>query len=189
MADRTASPSDPLSRYSAKRNFARTPEPRGYGVPFIKALSRGKEGTGLILRAVVWHGLKLAKQAYRELFTNSIKRGEFFRSEEEHVANMMCVVGIGRDSAVGQFRLGKGLLDTPLRVRRTDGKAFWDDPIFHAIRTTLARLADKLRAPGTTDPFDNPFLTPVAAAFSAESISVPHPSGAAAWPGTPKRGG
>jgi choline dehydrogenase-like flavoprotein len=149
----------------------------GYGVPLIKALSRGKQGTGFILRAIVRYGLKFLKQAYRELFTNSIKRGEFFRSEEEHVANMMCVVGIGRESAVGQFRLGKGLLDTSLRVRRSDGKAFWDDPIFDAIRTTLARLADKLRAPGTTDPFDNPFLTPVVAAFSAESIGVPHPLG------------
>jgi bifunctional non-homologous end joining protein LigD len=39
MADRTASPSDPLSRYSAKRNFARTPEPRGVRARKAKALA------------------------------------------------------------------------------------------------------------------------------------------------------
>ena len=37
MADRTASPSEPLSRYSAKRNFARTPEPRGVRARKAKA--------------------------------------------------------------------------------------------------------------------------------------------------------
>ncbi len=149
----------------------------GYGVPLIKALARGKEGTGFILRAIVCYGLKLLKQSYREIFTNSIRRGELFRSEEEHVADMMCVVGIGRASSRGRFRLGKGLFDTALRIGRTDGKAFWDDPVFDAMRASLARLADKLRAPGTSDPFDNPFLTRAAAAFSAESIAVPHPLG------------
>ncbi|MGH8479012.1 MAG: GMC family oxidoreductase [Gammaproteobacteria bacterium] len=89
----------------------------------------------------------------------------------------MCVVGIGREAALGQLRLGKGPFDTPLRAKRTDGKRFRDDPIFDAMRQTLARLADKLRAPGTTDAFDNPFLTPVAKAFSADSVAVPHPLG------------
>lgn len=39
MADRTASPGDPLSRYSAKRNFARTSEPRGVRARKAKALA------------------------------------------------------------------------------------------------------------------------------------------------------
>ena len=39
MADRTASSSDPLSRYSAKRNFARTPEPPGVRARKAKALA------------------------------------------------------------------------------------------------------------------------------------------------------
>jgi bifunctional non-homologous end joining protein LigD len=38
IAARTASPGDPLSRYSAKRNFARTPEPRGVWARKAKAL-------------------------------------------------------------------------------------------------------------------------------------------------------
>ena len=39
MAGRTASPSDPLSRYSAKRNFARTSEPRGVRARKANALA------------------------------------------------------------------------------------------------------------------------------------------------------
>lgn len=149
----------------------------GQGVPLIKALSRGTEGTGFIVRAILRFVIKRLKQAWKEIFTNSIRRGDFFKSEEEYAADLMCVVGIGREAAIGQLRLGKGPFDTPLRAKRTDGKRFRDDPIFEEMRQTLARLADKLRAPGTTDPFDNPFLTPVARAFSAESVAVPHPLG------------
>lgn len=149
----------------------------GQGVPLIKALSRGKEGTGFIVRAIFRYLIKWLKQSWQELFTNSIKRGDFFKSEEEFAAHLMCVVGSGREAAVGQLRLGKGPFDTQLRAKRADGKSFREDPIFDAMRATLARLADKLRAPGTTDSFDNPFLSPVAAAFSAESLAVPHPLG------------
>ncbi|MGH8479013.1 MAG: hypothetical protein ACREXK_05410 [Gammaproteobacteria bacterium] len=46
----------------------------GQGVPLINALSRGTEGTGFIVRAIVRFVIMRLKQAWKELFTNSIKR-------------------------------------------------------------------------------------------------------------------
>jgi choline dehydrogenase-like flavoprotein len=90
----------------------------------------------------------------------------------------MLVVGMGREASVGQFRLGKGLGDTPLRVKRTDGKEFFQDPVYDDIKASLDRLADILRSPkDPTSKFFNPFLNDASDALKASSISLTHPLG------------
>jgi choline dehydrogenase-like flavoprotein len=117
------------------------------------------------------------RYSIRAVLTNYRERGDIFRSEEEIAANLMCVVGLGREAGVGQFRLG-GSGETSLRVRRTDGKQFYEDPIYREIERSLDRLAQLIRDP--TDPtskFINPFLTNTAGAFDATSVAVTHPLG------------
>src|SRR5262249_9068834 len=66
--------------------------------------------------------------------------------------------------------------DTPLRLRRTDDKAFHEDPIYQEIRKSLDRFARLL----TEDPdaqFINPFLTPAADALGAKSVTLSHALG------------
>gem|GEM_PF-755260 len=147
----------------------------GEGEPLIRALSEGSEGAAFITRALYRYFKKRVRQLLRELFTNSRDRGDFFRSEEEIAANMMCVVAMGREASVGQFSLGrKG--ETPLRIKRADDKPFWDDPIYKAISDTLDRLAAKMRR-DATGTFKNPFVSRVADTFHAKSIALSHPLG------------
>ena len=82
---------------------------------------------------------------------------------------------MGREASVGQFRLG-GRRDTTLRVARTDGRAFHEDPIYDEIRGTLDTFAREL----TDDPdrtFINPFLSDTAGALGARAIGLSHPLG------------
>jgi len=160
----------------------------GQGVPLIKSLAKGREGAVFIGLAIFRFIIQRLKQAVHDLFTNNIKRGDFFKSEEEIAANMMCVVAMGREASVGQFTLGQGTNETSLRITRTDGKKFWDDPIYDAIRSSLDRLADRVRVPGTTDGFQNPFLTSVADAFNVESIALSHPLGGCCMAKDPAQG-
>ena len=68
---------------------------------------------------------------------------------------------MGREAAVGQFKLGGGMGETPLRLRRTDGKKFHEDPIYDEIRATLKQLAERLTGSTERD-FINPSLSGVA---------------------------
>ncbi|HWN99630.1 MAG TPA: GMC family oxidoreductase [Blastocatellia bacterium] len=149
----------------------------GQGVPLIRSLGKGNQGRLFILHAILRFLWKRLLQSIHAFFTNYRERGDIFRSEEEITANMMCVVGMGREASVGQFRLGKSG-ETSLRLSRADGRKFYDDPIYDAIRQSLARVAAAMRDP--TDPtseFVNPFLTNTAGAFDATSIGVSHPLG------------
>lgn len=149
----------------------------GQGVPLIRSLGKGNQGRLFILHAILRFLWKRLLQSIHAFFTNYRERGDIFRSEEEITAKMMCVVGMGREASVGQFRLGKSG-ESSLRLSRTDGKKFYDDPIYDSIRQSLARVAVALRDP--TDPtseFVNPFLTNTAGAFDATSIGVSHPLG------------
>lgn len=149
----------------------------GQGVPLIRSLANGNKGRLFILHAILRFLWKRLLQSLHALFTNYRDRGDIFRSEEEITANMMCVVGMGREASVGQFRLGKSG-ETSLRLSRADGKKFYDDPIYDAIRQSLARAAAMLRGPNDpTSEFVNPFLTNTAGAFDATSIGVSHPLG------------
>lgn len=149
----------------------------GQGVPLIRSFGKGWQKL-LVLEAILRWGWKRLKEIVTAPFTNSIQRADVFRSEDEMTAQMMCIVGIGRDAALGQFRLG-GSGESSLRVKRTDGKAFWEDPIYPAIQASLDKTAPLLRDPN--DPsaqFQNPFLSD--AFGNLKNITVSHPLGGCA---------
>jgi choline dehydrogenase-like flavoprotein len=149
----------------------------GQGVPLIQSFGKGRHKL-LVIEAILRWGWKRLKEIITAPFTNSIERAEVFRSEDEITAQMMCVVGIGRDAALGRFRLG-GSGESSLRVKGTDGKAFWEDPIYKAIQTSLDKAAPLLRDPN--DPkaeFQNPFLSDALGNF--KNITVSHPLGGCA---------
>jgi hypothetical protein len=97
----------------------------------------------------------------KEISRNNLVRADFFKSEEKRIQNVMCVVAMGRESSMGEFRLG-GIGETPRRITKPGGKAFWDDPVYDAIRASLMRLAKVLRPSNTQFEFFNPFLTATA---------------------------
>jgi choline dehydrogenase-like flavoprotein len=149
----------------------------GQGVPLIRSLGKGRHGTLFVIHAVFRWLLKRLRHIITAPFTNSIQRADIFQSEDEIVAKMMCVVGVGRDESIGQFRLG-GPGETLLRVKREDGRQFWEDRIYAKIQQSLSRVAQLLRDPN--DPkgeFQNPFLTDLSGTFNATSITVSHPLG------------
>ncbi len=150
----------------------------GVGVPLIRSLGNGRHPWLFVFWAILRVVFKRVVLNITAPFKNARQRQDVFRSEDDITARMMCVVAMGRDAAVGQFRLGKGLGDTPLRVTRTDGREFYQDPVYTEIRASLSRLAAVLRDP--TDPnsdFQNPFLTEAADALAAKSIALSHPLG------------
>ncbi len=75
-------------------------------------------------------------QLIREIWRNNLDRADFFKSEEERLSNVMCVVAMGRESSPGEFRLGKSG-ETTLRISKPGGKKFWDDPIYVSIVESL----------------------------------------------------
>jgi choline dehydrogenase-like flavoprotein len=68
---------------------------------------------------------------------------ELFQSEDIASRRVMCFAAMGREQAVGQFTLGEED-DTPLRLRRTDGKRFHEDPIYGEIKKTLDVFGQEL---------------------------------------------
>jgi choline dehydrogenase-like flavoprotein len=148
----------------------------GFGVPMLGSLARGIVG-----HFKLFVGLALAHWAVKRLpwivqglFTDARQRHDYFKSEDEWTDRMMCIAGIGRDEAVGQFRMGTGPGETTLRVKRADGKRFRDDKIYRAIDQTLDRFARQL----SDDPrakFVNPFLK--LGALGASPIALSHPLG------------
>ncbi len=148
----------------------------GEGLPLIQRLVEKGSGGGFLFLAILRYLKKRIPQVIREIWRNSSERAEFFKSEEERVSNMMCVVAMGRESSQGVFRLG-GIGETPLRISKPGNVRFWEDPVYDSIRETLKQLATKLRPEGTAIEFINPFLTPTAEAAGAESIALSHPLG------------
>jgi choline dehydrogenase-like flavoprotein len=148
----------------------------GFGVPLLRSLAKGRRPSLLILLLLFFWLLKRGVHYIRAFFVNDEVRQDIFMSEDEYTDHTMCVAVMGREAAVGQFRLGKGAGDTPLRVNRADGKGFHEDPIYQDIQQTLDRFAERL-APGTGRTFINPFLTPTAGALGAKAIGLSHPLG------------
>ena len=147
----------------------------GHGVPLLQSLSKGRHPKLFLLWAIVRYALGRIPRYLLAFFRNYEQRQEQFFSEDEYTAKMMCIAGMGREAAVGQFRLGNGR-DTTLRVKRDDGKAFHQDPIYAEIDQTLGRFARRL----TDDPqrnFINPFTTQSADALGSKSIGLSHPLG------------
>jgi choline dehydrogenase-like flavoprotein len=129
----------------------------GEGLPLMQKLVTNGAGGGLLLRAVLRYAGKRIPQLIQEIWRNNLVRADFFKSEEERIQNVMCVVAMGRESSTGVFRLG-GIGETPLRITKPGDKAFWDDPVYDAIRASLSRLAT-IKAAG------------------ADSIALSHPLG------------
>jgi len=162
----------------------------GFGLPLIRSLSKGRNRHLFLLWAIFWLVRKRGWQLIKAPFVNYRKRQELFESQDELSANMMCVVGMGREAAVGQFRLG-GFGQTSLRVKRADKiKRFHEDPIYKDIKRSLEALGRHLRAPdadGEEGKFINPFLNNVfykrrflrrlLGRFGVDSITLSHPLG------------
>jgi cholesterol oxidase len=148
----------------------------GEGLPLMQKLVNDGAGGGFLLRAIFRYARKRIPQLIKEIWRNNLVRADFFKSEEERIQNVMCVVAMGRESSMGEFRLG-GIGETALRITKPGGKAFWDDPVYDAIRASLSRLAKVLRPGNTQFEFLNPFLTATAKAAGADSIALSHPLG------------
>ncbi len=172
------SPADPAKFHTIEDNgipraLAST---AGFGVPLIRSLSKGRGTRLFIIWSLILWLVTRPIRFVRAIRDNYRERDEFFKSEDEFSNNIMAIAAMGRDGAKGRFTLGGGLCETPLRLSRTDGVKFHEDPIYDEIRATLKTFAEKLT--GATDrDFINPFLTKVAEAFEANSIGLTHPLG------------
>ncbi len=147
----------------------------GQGIPLLQSLSKGRRTRLFTLSAIARYVLAHFPRYLRALLVNYRERQEQFRSEDEYTARMMCVAAMGREASVGRFRLGRRR-DTALRVARTDGKQFHEDPIYVEIQRTLDRFAERL----TDDKgarFINPFVGEAAVALGSKSIGLSHPLG------------
>ncbi|MGN6187895.1 MAG: GMC oxidoreductase [Conexibacter sp.] len=147
----------------------------GHGVPLIRSLSKGRQPRLFVLYAILRYVLGRVPAGIRAVLRNAAVRQPEFASEDEMTSNMMCVATMGREASIGEFRLGTGP-DTTLRVRRADGKAFKEDPIYEAIERSLQGFAAQL----TDDPnarFINPFIARAQRALGGEAITLSHPLG------------
>src|SRR6267142_4765891 len=149
----------------------------GDGLPLMQKLVDDGAGGGFLFRAILRYARKRIPAMIKEIWRNNLERADFFKSEEERISNVMCVVAMGRESSLGEFRLGKSG-ETTLRISKPGGKKFWDDPVYVAIVNSLKKLAAKLRPDGSSYEFFNPFLTTTAKAAGADSIALGHPLGA-----------
>jgi choline dehydrogenase-like flavoprotein len=154
----------------------------GVGLPIVRSLSKGRNRILFLILAIILWGAREAWRLLSAPFRNYRSRQDAFKSEDELSAKMMCIAGIGRAAAVGQFRLG-GLGETSLRVRRVklrpgDKEQFYADPVYDDMTSSLKALAEHLRDPELPPrDFTNPFLTNVFRRFKAASLTVSHPLG------------
>lgn len=149
----------------------------GVGVPLIRSLANGRDRRLFIIWAIILWGFKRLRHYWRAIRLNFRERQDIFQSEDEITSKMICVVAMGRDASVGQFRLGTASGESRLRVKRTDNLAFHEDPIYDEIRKTLDRLAGVLSPAGKKGEFINPFFNRTATELKADSIALSHPLG------------
>jgi cholesterol oxidase len=151
----------------------------GVGIPMLRSLTsgRGRHAKLFLLLALVrWFVWRFLPGLVVSLLRASGQRQALFRSEDEYTERMMCVATMGREGALGQFRLGDAAAgETELRVQRTDGKAFHEDPIYQEIQRTLDRLAPTLTTVKRRT-FLNPFLK-LGRGGLAAPLALSHPLG------------
>jgi cholesterol oxidase len=148
----------------------------GLGIPFIRKISNYRGPKIIALWLIFWWAIKRVWGLCKAILQLPYKRPYVFESAEEQTSRMMCIAAMGREAAVGRFRLG-GRGESTLRVSRDDDKAFKDDPIYDHIRASLHALAGKLRAPNDPGDFINPFLTSAADALASKSVTLTHALG------------
>lgn len=152
----------------------------GHGMPVIQKLAAGEGidryvlALGDALRAT--HRMFTARPPRSYAATGptdlSADRPEL---EEELTTRMMCIVAQGKDAANGRLRLE----DDRLRLERTDGKRYHEDPIYDEIRKTLDRLAEQLRPAGSQAKFLSP-LAEVKIPLAERAVLTSHPLGGCA---------
>jgi choline dehydrogenase-like flavoprotein len=147
----------------------------GHGMVLLQRLSKGHRPRVFVWWAILRFLLRRGWSSLLAYFRNYRNRQEQFASEDEWTMQMMCVAAMGREAAVGRFRLGKGR-DTALRVAREDGKPFLEDPIYAEINKTLSSFARRLTDDSERD-FLNPFTGEAAGALGGKSIGLSHPLG------------
>jgi choline dehydrogenase-like flavoprotein len=128
----------------------------GYGIPLMQSLAHGEGVPGAVLAklADLIQGLAaLRPQRHSRPTQPEDLSGDRPEAGDELTAKMMCVVAQGKEAANGKFRLEGDLL----RLSRTDGRRFVDDPIYGSIRGLLSKLAPLIRDPSTNASFENPF--------------------------------
>ncbi|HEY3290210.1 MAG TPA: GMC family oxidoreductase [Anaerolineae bacterium] len=143
----------------------------GFGIEVVRAAAGGHSGIPSLLQ-ILTHAAGTFISESLEALSNRDHRAEVFESEEERTNKIMCIAGMGRDGAKGQFTLGdpeEG--DTPLRLNRVDGLKFHEDPIYNEIRATLSKFAQKL----TTAPGKD-FINPLQIG-GAMKLGLSHPLG------------
>jgi cholesterol oxidase len=148
----------------------------GSGVPFIRKLGGSHHSLLFIVRTITRQACRVVLRFIAAFFKNFAVRQDIFKTDDEILANMLCVVAQGREAGVGQFRLGTNGRDTPLRLQRTDGKQFWQDPIYREIDATLTRLARHVAA-DPNQKFENPFVNVLTGELKADAVPVAHPLG------------
>jgi choline dehydrogenase-like flavoprotein len=148
----------------------------GMGTALLKSFAKGHRPLRFAVFTILCFLWKKAVHLAGALFNNFSKRQDIFQSDDEMLAKTLAIAVNGQDEALGQFRLGGGLGETPLRVKRVDKKPFHRDPIFHEIRKSLAALASVIaEKPGTK--FENPFLSSLSGDLKSKSIVLSHPLG------------
>jgi choline dehydrogenase-like flavoprotein len=145
----------------------------GFGRKLLRHFAKGRhrhQRWMTILTIVNWaiHRLTHMVGAF---FRDAAERQDEFKSEDEYVHDMMCVVASGREASIGEFKLGRSSNESSLRLSRPDGN-FWDDPIYKQIEATLKGLAPHF---GASKPPYNPFLEDLP--IAAKSITTTHPLG------------
>lgn len=116
----------------------------GQGSDVLKDFAQHGFTPSVILRVVVGELQSMLQRAvglFGAIFHKTPP--ELFQSEDIPSRRTMCFAAMGREQAVGQFTLGEDG-DTPLRVRRADGKRFHEDPIYQKIGATLDAFGEKL---------------------------------------------
>ena len=116
------------------------------------------------------------KMIYKILFRKDGTRDSYLISEDEMLANMMCVAVIGRSAADAEFSLG-GRGETPLRVKRQKGAPFTEDPIYSEIQGTLDTLAKRLCKKQPDSRFLTPWQNKAAKVLDVAPVALSHPLG------------
>jgi len=117
----------------------------GQGSDTLQNFAQNGISTGVITNVVIGQLKSFLDQAIgilSGLFSQKTPP-ELFQSEDIPSRNVMCFAAMGRDQALGQFTLGEDD-DTPLRLHRSDGKRFHEDPIYGEIKNTLDVFGEKL---------------------------------------------
>jgi choline dehydrogenase-like flavoprotein len=162
----------------------------GFGVPILQSLVGGDLNRGLPFMLAAFADLQQRidnmQQAFKKGQSGWSGRDDdrVIKSDDEVTARMMCIAAMGRDAARGKFTLDSDDRGgTRLRLARTDGRRFHEDPIYAEIRASLDKFARTLTsAPGAK------FLNPFFDFGKTPTVGVSHPLGGCPMADSPQNG-